>query len=58
MIAYTKEACFDEFAAAHEQFEKLMGERRSESTQTLEHGDVESLIAREGNELRRRLMPG
>ena len=58
MIAYTQEACFDEFAAAREQFEKLMGERRSESTQTLEHGDVESLIAREGNELLRRLMQG
>ena len=58
MIAYTKEACFDEFAAAREQFEKLMGERRSESTQTLEHGEVESLIADEGNELLRRLMQG
>jgi hypothetical protein len=58
MIAYTQEACFDEFAAAREQFEKLMGELRSESTQTLEHGDVESLIAREGNELLRRLMQG
>jgi len=58
MIAYTKEACFDEFAATREPFEKLMGELRSESTQTLEHGDVESLIAREGNELLRRLMQG
>jgi hypothetical protein len=58
MIAYTKEACFDEFAAAREHFEKLMGERRSESTQTLEQGDVELLIAREGNELLRRLMQG
>ena len=37
IVAYTKEACFDEFAAAHEQFEKLMGELRSASTQTLEH---------------------
>jgi hypothetical protein len=51
MIVYPQEARFDEFAAAREQFEKLMGERRSESTQTLEHGDVESLIAREGNEV-------
>jgi len=58
MIAYTKEACFDEFAATREPFEKLMGELGSESTQTLEHGDVESLIAREGNELLRRLMQG
>ena len=58
MIAYTKNADFDEFSAAREQFEKLMGELRSESTRTLEHGDVESLIAREGNELLRRLMQG
>lgn len=58
MIGYTQEACFDEFAAAREQCEKLMGELRWESTQTLEQGDVESLIAREGNELLRRLMQG
>lgn len=56
MLAYTKEACFDEFSAAREQFEKLIGKLSSESTRTLEHGDVESLIAREGNELLRRLM--
>jgi hypothetical protein len=58
MIAYTTQAGFDEFAAAREQFEKLTGELRSESARTLEHGDVESLIAREGNELLRRLMQG
>ena len=56
MLAYTKEACFDEFSAAREQFEKLIGKLSSESTRTLEHGDVEALIAREGNELLRRLM--
>lgn len=58
MIAYPKAACFDEFAAAHQQFEKLRGELRSQWTQTLEHGEVEALIAREGNELLRRLMQG
>jgi len=58
MIAYTKDAGFDEFAAAREQLEKMIGKLRSESTRTLEHGDVESLIAREGNELLRRLMQG
>ena len=58
MLAYTTEADFDEFAMAKEQFEKMIGELRSESTQTLEHGDVESLIAREGNEVLRRLMQG
>ena len=58
MIAYTKEADFDEFAAAKEQFEKMISQLRSESTRTLEHGEVESLIEREGNELLRRLMQG
>jgi len=58
MTAYTKEAGFDEFAAAKEQFEKLMGELRSQSARALEHGEVESLIAREGNELLRRMRQG
>jgi hypothetical protein len=58
MLAYTRETDFDEFVTAKEQFEKMISELRSESTQTLEHGDVESLIAREGNELLRRLMQG
>ena len=53
-----KETFFDEFVAAREQFEKLMGELRSESARSLEHGEAESLIAREGNELMRRLMQG
>jgi hypothetical protein len=56
MLAYTTEADFDEFVAAKEQFEEMISQLRSESTRTLEHGDVESLIAREGNELLRRLM--
>ena len=58
MTAYTNDAGFDEFAAAKEQFEKLLGELGAQSTRTLEHGEVESLIAREGNELLRRLMQG
>ena len=58
MLAYTTETGFDEFAAAREQFEKLIGELRSESTKNVEHGEVESLIEREGNELLRRLMQG
>jgi len=32
------ETCFDEFVAAREQFEKLMGELRSESARSLGHG--------------------
>ncbi len=58
MTAYPTEAEFDEFAMVKEQFERMIGELRSESTRTLEHGEVESLIAREGNELLRRLMQG
>ena len=58
MSGETKETCFDEFVAAREQFEKLMGELRSDSARILEHGEVESLIAREGNEWLRRLMQG
>ncbi len=58
MSGESKETCFDEFVAAREQFEKLMGELRSDSARILEHGEVESLIAREGNELLRRLMQG
>jgi hypothetical protein len=58
MTVYTNDADFDEFSAAREQFEKLIGKLRSEPTRTLEHGDVESLIAREGNEVLRRLMQG
>ena len=58
MPGEAKDACFDEYVAAREQFEKLMGELRSESARSLEHGEAESLIAREGNELMRRLMQG
>jgi len=58
MLAYTRETDFDECVTAKEQFEKMLSELRSESTPTLEHGDVESLIAREGNELLRRLLQG
>ncbi len=58
MAGETEETCFDEYVAAREQFEKLMGELRSESARSLEHGEAESLIAREGNELMRRLMQG
>jgi len=58
MEAYTSETYFDEFVAACEQFEKLLGELRSESARVLEHGEIELLISREGKELLRRLMQG
>ncbi|MBL8390431.1 MAG: hypothetical protein JNN21_00970 [Candidatus Accumulibacter sp.] len=58
MVRETKESCFDEFVVAREQLENLIGELRSESARILEHGEVESLISREGKELLRRLMQG
>jgi hypothetical protein len=58
MKAYTKGQRFDEFAAAREQFDYMVMELRSEQQEALEHGDVESLIEREGRELLRRLMQG
>jgi len=58
MKAYTKKQGFDEFAAAREQFDCLVMELQSERHEALEHGDVESLIEREGREVLRRLMQG
>jgi hypothetical protein len=58
MTEYTNQTNFDDYAAAREQFEKLMGELRAESAQKLDHGEVEVLIEREGTELLRRLMQG
>lgn len=58
MLDYPIENGFDEFAAAKEQFEKIIGQLRSEATRSLEHGDVERLIAHEGNEVLRRLLQG
>ena len=58
MAGETKESGLDEFVAAREQLAKLIGELRSESARILEHGEVESLISREGKELLRRLMQG
>ena len=47
-----------EYASAKEKFESLVKELSLEQTQTLEHGDIESLIEKEGNEVLRRLMQG
>ncbi len=58
MPAYTTEVCSDEFAAACDCFQELMGELRSESTRLLHHVAIESLIGREGTELLRLLMQG
>jgi hypothetical protein len=48
----------EEFAAAREQFGHLVNELQSEQTLGMEHGDVEQMISREGNELLRRLLQG
>ena len=45
----------DKFSPAREQFEKLVSELTSEKSQSLEHGDIENLIEREGAETLRRL---
>ena len=58
MPAYTTDVCFDEFAAACDCFQELIGELRSESARLLDHGAIESLIARTGNEVLRLVMQG
>lgn len=58
MQAYTRDGGIDEFTAAGVRFQELVGELRSASRRELEHGGVESLIAREGNEVLRLLMQG
>ncbi len=56
--AYLISQSLDEFAAAREQFAYLVSELQSGDTLGMEHGDVEKLISREGNELLRRLLQG
>ncbi len=58
MREYNNATEFDEFHAAREQFDQLVGELRSESAQALEIGDAEALVEREGTELLRRLLQG
>ncbi|MDZ7753006.1 MAG: ISKra4 family transposase [Gammaproteobacteria bacterium] len=58
MTAYTKVDGFDEFAAAREGFEHLVGALCSADNEALEHGQVERLIEEEGREVLRRLMQG
>lgn len=58
MPAYTKRDGVDEFAAAREQFEGLVGALRNESNEVLEHGQAERLIEEQGREVLRQLMQG
>ncbi|HEX9667452.1 MAG TPA: ISKra4 family transposase [Thermodesulfobacteriota bacterium] len=45
-----------EFSSAKEHFIHLVNELQSEQTIEMEHGDVEQIISREGNEILRRLL--
>ena len=58
MSAYTRDGGIDEFAAACDCFQELIGALRSESTRLLEHGAIESLIACAGKEVLRLVMQG
>lgn len=58
MQSYTIESEFDEYAAARERFEELILKLGSEASQSLEHGDIESLIEFDGTEVLRLLMQG
>lgn len=56
--AYIIRQGLEEFAAAREQFSHLVNELQSEQTLGMQHGDIEQMISREGNELLRRLLQG
>jgi hypothetical protein len=58
MREYTDSAEFDEFRAAREQFDQLVGELKGENAKALELGEAEALVEREGTELLRRLLQG
>ena len=56
--AYLIHQGLEEFAAAREQFSYLVRELQSAPVLGMQHGEVESLISREGTELLRRLLQG
>ncbi|MGH8526551.1 MAG: ISKra4 family transposase, partial [Gammaproteobacteria bacterium] len=56
--AYTVIRSLEEFSAAREQFNYLIGRLQSEEMSRMEHGEVEATIAREGTELLRGLLQG
>lgn len=58
MNANLKAQEFDEYAAAKEMLEQIVMSLKSEQSQSMTHGEVESLIDRDGKELLRRLMQG
>ncbi len=56
--AYTIIHSLDEFQAAREQFGHVINKLQSAETRDLEHGDIESLIDKDGKEILRRLLQG
>jgi hypothetical protein len=48
----------EEFASAREQFALIVDRLQSAAVLSMEHGEVEGLISREGTELMRRLLQG
>ena len=55
---YTTGSGLDEFAAAREQFDRLVNQLRSTATTQSPHGEVEKLIWSDGMEVLRRLFQG
>jgi hypothetical protein len=58
MEAYDIRESMDEFSAAREQFEMIVGELQSDEMMGAEHGDVEQFLFVDGFELLRRLFQG
>lgn len=56
MQVYTKEREFDEYTLARNRFEELILKLGSSASQSLEHGDLESLLEIDGREVLRLLM--
>ncbi len=56
--AYAIVPSLDEFKAAREQFGYLTSKLQSDETVRLEHGEVESLVNKDGTEILRRLFQG
>ena len=58
MEAYDIRESLDEFSAAREQFERIVGALQSDELMGAEHGDVEQYLFEDGFELLRRLFQG
>ena len=58
MEAYDIRESLDEFSAAREQFEMIVGALQSDEMMAAEHGDVEQFLFADGFELLRRLFQG